>query len=181
MSEEKRWRLRTFGEEPATGPVTAEDAARCLWAADTELLLAEPVQPGESTFAQDVPEIRDLLLANPERVAHAWLKHPGYPAPEWLFLWVVETCQDHPEQAWPLLLQLVELAVTDLERAHVVIGPIEEMLVRNGPRMIGSIEVQASRDSRFREMLSEVRPLWIDEAVWRRVQQAAGATHPSQG
>jgi hypothetical protein len=139
-------------------------------------LWAEPTQPGEAAFPQDIPEVRAILLANPERVASAWLEHAGADTAAWMFVWVVELFRQHPDESWPLLLSLIDVASDDKELAMVAAGPLEELLVAQGARVIDRVEVQAARDATFRRALSGVWRSEITEAVWERVLAARGTS-----
>jgi Family of unknown function (DUF6869) len=173
MSEEKRWRILIDGDGAATEPLTAEDIVTRLWSSPDDLLLwAEPLQPGEACFPQDVPEVRRLLLEDPSRVVHAFMKHRGHAAPDWPFLWVVENCQQDPAAGWVLLRVLLEASESDEDLAVVAAGPLEEMLIAQGAAVIDELEAEASRSPRFRRLLSGVWRSTIEENVWQRVQAA---------
>lgn len=174
MTEPKTWRILLDGGGSATEPLRAEEIAARVWSGGYELPWAEPMQAGEPAFPPEVPEVRALILAEPERVARAALRHPDADAADWMYVWVVEMLQQHPDAAWPVVLALVAVARDDGDLAVVAAGPIEELLVAHGPRVIERVEAQAARDPRFRRALSGVWRSEIEETVWARVLSARG-------
>jgi hypothetical protein len=173
MPEPKTWRI-LIDEGTPTEPLGADEIARRVWSGGYELLWAEPVHPGEPAFAPEVPEVRALLFADAEGIARAALKHPDADDAEWMYVWVVEMLQEHPDEAWPVLQALVAVARDDRELAVVAAGPIEEVLVAHGPLVIARVETQAAQDPKFRRALSGVWRSEIAEAVWVRVSSARG-------
>jgi hypothetical protein len=159
------WRVLTDGHGGTTGPLSSAEIVEWLWAGGTDCLWAEPVDGGEAASPQDLLEVRKLLLAEPERLASAFLRH----SPEWVFLWVLERAQQHPDEALPLVTALVRIARGDEDLAHVAIGPIGELLVHHGHAVIDRFEEMAAVDDRFRRALTGVGPTDIDKDVWRRV------------
>ena len=168
----KTWRVLTDGEGGATEPLSAIEIAQHLWADRQPFLWAEPVDGGDGAFPQDVAEVRSILLADLPRVAHSYLKHSSQP--EWVFCWVMELCQYHPNEAWPLVQALVEVSRDDTDLASVAAGPIELFLNDHGDRVIGRMELEAASSPAFRRALSGVWPSSITPAVWARVVKAAG-------
>jgi hypothetical protein len=174
MLEPKTWRVLLDGKGAATEPLSADEIVTRVWSGGYELLWAEPIQPGEPAFPPEVPEVRAILFADPERVARAALKHPNADAAEWMFVWIVEMLQKYPDEAWPVLLSLIAVARDDRELAGVAAGPLEEVLVAHGARLIDRVEVHAARDAKFRRALSGVWRSDINESTWARVIKARG-------
>lgn len=173
MTDVKTWRLLTDGDGGATEPLRAEEIAARLWAGDSELSWAEPLQSGEADFPEDLPEVRRLLLADPNRVARAVLRQPGADELEWIFVWAVETLGEHPAEAWPLLVALIEESRRDDDLRIIGAYPLGNVLVRHGDGVIGRIEEWAGRDARVRQALAAVGPTDVPEAVWQRVLEAS--------
>ena len=175
MREPKTWRVLLDGEGAATQPLRADEIVNRVWSGGYELLWAEPVQPGEPAPPPEVPEVRAILFADAERVARATLKHPNADVAEWMFVWVVEMLQKYPDEAWPVLLSLIAVARDDRELASVAAGPLEEVLLAHGTRVIDWVEVHAARDAKFRRALSGVWRSEINESIWARVVKARGS------
>lgn len=174
MAETQTWRVLTDAKGNVSEPLVAGEIASRLWSGDKTLVWAEPCQPGEPAFPQDVPEVRAVFLLEPDRLAHAWLQHPGVDAPQWIFAWVMDLCRDHPDEAWPLALALVHVARGDEDLALVAAGPLEELLSNHGLAIIERMEAEAARDPRFRRALSGVWRSSMKEAVWARLVRARG-------
>jgi hypothetical protein len=174
VHEPKTWRVLLDGKGAATPPLRADEIASRLWSGGYELLWAEPSQPGDPAFPAEVPEVRAILFSEPVRVARAALRHPNADAAEWMFLWVVEMLQEYPDEAWPVLLSLIDVARDDKELALVAAGPLEELLVAHGLHVIDRVEEQAARNGRFRRALSGVWRREIGDEVWGRVVKARG-------
>jgi len=169
---ERQWRVLTDAAGGATPPLPADDIATRLWAMDGELLWAEPVDGGEGAFPQDLPEVRELLLADPARVAKAWLQY--VPRPRWLFEWVMHVCGNEPDGGWSIVQALVAAAKDDEDLALVAAGPLEELLRTHGSSVVERVEQLAQHDRRFRRALSGVWRSTIDQAIWSRVLNAVG-------
>jgi hypothetical protein len=164
----KTWRITP--EHPSPTEFSAEGLAQYLWETDTGFPWAEAVPSGEGECVHDIPAVRNLLLLDPVRIAHAYLKHSRQPP--WLFGWVGELCQRHPVAAWPLVCTLVDVATNDEELAFVAAGPIEDLLRTHGPEMIERVEAQATASPRFRRALSGVWRTTIPRSVWDRMTAA---------
>ena len=61
-----------------------------------------------------------------------------------------------PEQAWTLILKLVEAAPDDRILASVAAGPLEDLLNNWPNQFIDRVEVQARLDPKFRRCLTGV-------------------------
>src|SRR5690349_18360059 len=60
-----------------------------------------------------------------------------------------------PEQAWPLLLELLAAVPEDV-LAYVGAGPLENFIVRYGAQFMDEIESEVRRNARFRDAALEV-------------------------
>lgn len=98
----KTWRLLVGDNVPPSEPLTAAEIAAQLWEPElSEGLWAEPCGPGDPTSPEELPEVQEVLLSNPERLADAFLHHPD--SPPWLFYWVtIHLPQEHPVASWEL-------------------------------------------------------------------------------
>jgi hypothetical protein len=146
------------------------DVVRELWQGNLDRDWAEPLQAGDPAFPPEVPEVRHLLVSDMPRLSEAWLRK----SPLWVFLWVIELCRQHADEAWPVLLSLLDSCRNDKDLAVLAAGPLEEMLVARGREVIARLEAEAAESPRFRRLLSGVWRRSIDEAVWVRVQAARG-------
>ena len=174
MSEIKTWRILIDPKGTSSPPLLAEEIAARLWTGDTRLLWAEPCQLGQGAFPQDVPEVRAVLLQDAIRLARAWLRSESGEAPPWVFVWVMDLCRDHPEEAWPLVMALVSAARGNEELALVAAGPLEALLANHGESLIQRVEAEAGRNPWFRRALAGVWRSSTKEVVWERLVRARG-------
>ncbi len=166
----KTWRVLTDGSGGSKEAQSAGDIVDWLWTGGGNCLWAEPDDGGPGAFPQDVPEVRDLLLSEPTRVARSFLGKSHV----WVFEWVMELAQKRPTEALPVVKALVDVAVGDEELAYVAAGPIEDLLAYHGPAVIDTVEHIAREDTRFRRALTGVWRSDIQEEVWNRMRVIVG-------
>jgi hypothetical protein len=82
---------------------------------------------------------------------------------------------DASDDAWPMILALVELAPDDAALAYVAAGPLEDLVREHLERFADRLVEQARRDPRFRDALKGV---WgwenVDPGIRRRLFDAMG-------
>jgi len=121
------------------------------------------------------------LPAAHERLARAWFDEwePDEPQWGWASDWLFERVWDAPQEAWPLIVALVEYAPSTDLLACVAAGPLEDLLCLHGPQFIEQVEAQARRSKRFRRCLVGV---WgwsrMDPAVYARLLRARKQRRP---
>jgi len=76
-----------------------------------------------------------------------------------------------PEQAWPIILELIKQAPTDYVLANVAAGPLEDLICWHREQFIDRIEIQARRDPKFRQCLAGV---WCQGATSLEIQERIG-------
>ena len=86
----------------------------------------------------------------------------------------MDICQNHPDEAWPLVQALVDASRDNNDLGFVAAGPIEDLLRHHGDHIIERIEAAASGRPAFRLALSGVWPSSIPPSVWDRVVRAVG-------
>ena len=92
---------------------------------------------------------------------------PHWWAAEWMF----EIPFDQPELCWKLILQLLDGATTDCQIANLAAGPLEDLLAEHGCDFIDRVEVEAQKNSRFKNLLGGVWKNAMDTELWERVQR----------
>jgi Family of unknown function (DUF6869) len=74
--------------------------------------------------------------------------------------WAVEAMnalvRTHPDEAWPMILRLVERSPDDRVLANVAAGPLEDLLTQQPHAFIDRVEKLAREDAKFRRCLSGV-------------------------
>ncbi|MDR2880421.1 MAG: hypothetical protein LBV29_00765 [Azoarcus sp.] len=90
------------------------------------------------------------------------------------YLWAIDRLDDigrfQPELCWLLILEISDRADSDLQRASLAAGPLEDLLSRYGDYFIDRIEEVVKRNGRFRELLTGVWKNTINPIVWNRIQ-----------
>jgi hypothetical protein len=167
----KTWRLLVDDGIPPSEPLTAEEIAAELWKPDVpEGLWAEPCDPGDPASPEELPEVQEVLLRAPERIARAFLHHQDSFTPPWLFYWVaIHLPQEHPVASWKLTRVMIAVARDDRDLALIAAGPLENALTDRGQDVIGLVEADAIENPRVRRALSGVWPYSMDPAVWQRL------------
>ncbi len=80
-----------------------------------------------------------------------------------------------PDLCWELILEILRTDQSDRVVGNLAAGPLEDLLVRHGPKMIDRVESQARKDLQFRNLLGGVWKNAISDEVWNRVQAVSGA------
>ena len=82
--------------------------------------------------------------------------------------------REKPDEAWAIVLALIEAASDELVLANVAAGPLEDLLSHHGKTVIDRIEEAAPRHPKLRGCLEMV---WgenrIDPQIRRRAAAAA--------
>lgn len=121
---------------------------------------------------------------DPSKIAEAALRHyratfgttgqPGVSPDDWATgCWSHMLAPEAPDACLDACLALLELEPTDEELPFFAAGPLEDLVIKNGPVVIERIEAEAQANPRFRYMLSGI---WgesrTDPLVWKRIQAA---------
>jgi hypothetical protein len=97
---------------------------------------------------------------SPQRkLVEAWLT---FQRNWWAYEALDRLCAAHPEEAWPLVLALINAADTDELLDSIGAGPLEDLIDKHGDRMIDRIEAAARDNPHLRLALKSV--LLRDEA-----------------
>ena len=114
-------------------------------------------------------ELPELDEPEVERIADAWVR---YEECFWAHDEVQRFGWNHsPEDRWHLIVELADGASED-SLAALGVGPLEDLLVSDGPAIIGSIELAAANSAAWRYCISHVWPPRIDAGVWARLVTA---------
>jgi hypothetical protein len=120
--------------------------------------------------------------AKQELLVSTWIKHhqdqraTGKVPEETFWAWdeLDRLCWKYPEQAWDTILQILEADQSDVIRENLAAGPLEDLLVHHGAKIIARVEEKARQDPRFRLLLGGVWERSIQPEVWARVEKARG-------
>ena len=76
---------------------------------------------------------------------------------------VNEMVADHPEEAWRLIREMIDVAPNDLLLFGVAAGPLEDLLHRHGKAFAARVKKAAATDSQFHKCLAGV---WLSKPKW---------------
>jgi len=164
----KAWRVLHESRDEFSEPLPAAEVVARMLADPSGTFWLESAD-GRGAFAEDVADVRSLLLASHLReVAAAWLGRNGSDGSGWVFSFVFGLDRDAAVDAVEVVRALVAEASTEQEFASIGAGPLEALLRRRGPEVISAVEVAASQDARFRVALAGVWPSEQHPDVWER-------------
>jgi hypothetical protein len=103
------------------------------------------------------------VTAEDERLIDAWLAYAATDDRQHSDAWdeITRRVYDRPDEAWALLLRLVE-RVPDELLSWVGAGPLETLLARHGAEFGARAVAKAWQDQRFRDCLSAV---WLQRSA----------------
>jgi hypothetical protein len=90
----------------------------------------------------------------------------------WVIAKIWDLCDDAPNEAFDFILGVLEEDASSSGMAILAAGPLEALLRKHGPRMIGRVERRARRDPRFAELLGCVWKNAMSNKIWTRVETA---------
>lgn len=94
--------------------------------------------------------------------------------------WVIERLWEFSEESPELCLEIVLAIFDSTDNAKVLgnlaAGPLEDLLVSHGEKVIDKIESFAFEDKRFRQLLGGVWKNDIPDDIWRRIETARNLT-----
>jgi hypothetical protein len=118
-----------------------------------------------------------MSLEQRRRLARSWLmmqRAPELGASREDLAWVVEKvwdlCDDAPVDAFEFILAVLDMDASSTTLAILSAGPLEALLRKHGPRIIGRVERRARRDPDFTKLLGHVWKDAMSKAIWARVQ-----------
>jgi len=90
----------------------------------------------------------------------------------WVIAKIWDLCDDAPNEAFEFILGVLEEDASSAGMAILAAGPLEALLRKHGPRIIGRVERRARRDSRLAELLGYVWKNAMSSKIWTRVETA---------
>ena len=93
----------------------------------------------------------------------------------WAYEELDDICRNDPDLCWELILEILRIDQSDRVVGNLAAGPLEDLLVRHGAKMIDRVESQARKDRRFKNLLGGVWKNAMSDDVWSRVKAVSGA------
>lgn len=87
----------------------------------------------------------------------------------WAFEAIDDLCHSSPDEAWDFILAAWNADQSPVIAENLSAGPLEDLLVMHGDKVIARVEAKAKEDSTFAFLLGGVWRNEITEAVWSRV------------
>lgn len=88
--------------------------------------------------------------------------------------WVVERvwdlCDHAPNDAFEFILAVLDQDMSSATLSILSAGPLESLLRKHGPRIIGRVERRARRDANFTRLLGHVWKNRMSNKIWTRVR-----------
>lgn len=81
-------------------------------------------------------------------------------------------CSIEPNEALELIVGIIHADSSDFIMANVAAGPLEDLLVRNGEKIIDNLCLLANDDESVKKSLSFVWKNKISSDVWHKLQSA---------
>jgi hypothetical protein len=116
--------------------------------------------------------VRAALVSGWIRYRHA--AHAGEPAQADFSPvdQVMDIVSAQPEEAWAFVLAVLNADASECIQANLAAGPLEDMLVSFGAKIIDRVEDEASVNPTFAHLLGGVWRNSIDADVWTRLLAA---------
>jgi hypothetical protein len=83
---------------------------------------------------------------------------------------MTELVDDAPMEAWRLILAIHAQDQSIPVMRTLSVGPVENLLSKHGPAMIGFVETEARKDPSFAKLLGGVWQYKMTDEVWARLQ-----------
>jgi hypothetical protein len=96
---------------------------------------------------------------------------PEYDTNYWAFDKFAMWCMSEPKTGWAAVVTVLAYDSSPRVLENIAAGPIEELLVHHGPKIIDDIERDAAGIARVREALGGVWRSDIDAQVWQRIEK----------
>ena len=92
----------------------------------------------------------------------------------WTFMAMQDLVEEFPDEAFAVVKELLKADDWQHLVGQIAAGPIEDLLVHHGPRMIDCIEAEACANPRLKHALGGVWKSNSSPEIWTRVEAARG-------
>jgi hypothetical protein len=89
---------------------------------------------------------------------------------EWVLESTWDLCDDAPIEALEFVFAVLGRDDSEHTMALLSAGPLEALLRRHGPKIIGRVEQRARRDAAFMRLLGHVWPTSVSPKIWERIE-----------
>ena len=95
----------------------------------------------------------------------------------WAYRELDELCSSDPIRALDVVLKILGQGLEERIFYNLAAGPLEDLLTRNGVRVLNSVSDQAARDPRFRELLAGVWTEGMQPQVREQIAKIVASDH----
>ncbi|CAA6692138.1 MULTISPECIES: DUF6869 domain-containing protein [unclassified Lentimonas] len=88
----------------------------------------------------------------------------------WAFEYYDLMTDDHPIEALSLIIDTLKMNQTGHIVGNLAAGPLEDLLARNGRKIIGRVETEAKSNPLFSKLIAGVWQNSMSDEIWNRVQ-----------
>lgn len=90
------------------------------------------------------------------------------------FLAVERLVRSSPEDAWQVILRIIEMTENEFVLENLAAGPLESLLTRHGMSYIDRVESRVAVDAKFKWILGGIWQGGMADEIWSRVESAIG-------
>lgn len=123
---------------------------------------------------QEILQLASEWIRRYELVRRLGDKAPEAEKTYCAYLVLDHLARTHPEDAWQVILKIIELSDDDFVLENVAAGPLESLIASHGRSLIDRIESRATADPKFVWVLRGVWQGKIDDYLWARLMAVAG-------
>jgi hypothetical protein len=110
-------------------------------------------------------------------IAHAYARFARaaegseeHAANRWSFDELLIAAMERPEQAWEMIKAVVEFDASPPVMESIAAGPVEELLIQHGEKIIAKVEKDARDSAVIRDLLGGVWKGAMPERVWSKIE-----------
>src|SRR4051794_11157068 len=105
-------------------------------------------------------------MSDKDKLAKSWIfaqklgvDSPGYEKHSWAVDEIIDLAADQPDELWLIILRILEIDSSEEIVKAVGAGPLEDLMVQHGEKLIDKVEDQASKSGAFKAAMKGV---WLD-------------------
>lgn len=94
----------------------------------------------------------------------------------WAYEELNSLCAESPNECLALIASIINVDSSDIILANLAAGPLEDLLVKHGLRVVDDVVNFAKLNPVWGKMLGAVWKNDIDDSVWRKIKSVAAAS-----
>ena len=85
-------------------------------------------------------------------------------------------CYRSPDEAWKIILEILEISDNEFVLSNLAAGPLEDLLVYHGENLISQMQAEANNNIKFKNLLQQVWQNRMSDELWVKIQKIAFGT-----